>query len=210
MLALALGLRQGEALGIQWLDIDLGEGVLAIAGGAGHGPDTPTAVMARASRRSAGLLPRARPSQPRRGLDEVPRRSADSSACHRSSSSCSKLTASTRMKSTGMPAAPGAKPAGCSPRRPGEPINPRTDWSHWKYLLAGAGLRDSRLHDARHTAATVLLLLGVSQPAIMSIMGWSNPAMTQRYAHVVAPIRQEVAAQVGDLLWGPKALPPAN
>ncbi len=35
----------------------------------------------------------------------------------------------------------------------------------------------------------------------MNVMGWSNPAMTQRYAHVVGPIRQDVARQVGSLLW---------
>jgi integrase len=68
-------------------------------------------------------------------------------------------------------------------------------------LLREAGIRDGRLHDARHTAATVLLMLGVSQPTMMSIMGWSNPAMAQRYAHVVAPIRDDVARQVGGLLW---------
>ncbi len=32
-------------------------------------------------------------------------------------------------------------------------------------------------------------------------MGWSNPAMAQRYAYVVAPIRLDVARQVGGLLW---------
>ena len=82
----------------------------------------------------------------------------------------------------------------------GDPINPRTDWSHWKVLLQRAGIRDGRLHDARHTAATVLLMLGVSQTTMMSIMGWSNPAMAQRYAHVVAPIRDDVARQV-EGLW---------
>ena len=44
-------------------------------------------------------------------------------------------------------------------------------------------------------------MLGVSQTTMMSIMGWSNPAMAQRYAHVVAPIRDDVARQVGGLLW---------
>jgi integrase len=34
-------------------------------------------------------------------------------------------------------------------------------------LLAAAGVRDGRLHDARHTAATVLLLLGVPERAVM-------------------------------------------
>jgi integrase len=53
----------------------------------------------------------------------------------------------------------------------GEPINPNTDYHHWKRLLADAGLRDGRLHDARHTAATVLLLLGVPERAVMGLMG---------------------------------------
>ena len=35
----------------------------------------------------------------------------------------------------------------------------------------------------------------------MSVMGWSNPAMTQRYAHVVSPIRDDVAAKLASLLW---------
>jgi hypothetical protein len=40
--------------------------------------------------------------------------------------------------------------------RRGEPVNPSTDHGHWKRLLADAGLHTARLHDARHTAATVL------------------------------------------------------
>jgi integrase len=53
----------------------------------------------------------------------------------------------------------------------GGPLNPRTDWTDWKKLLTGAGVRDGRLHDARHTAATVLLLLGVPERAVMGVMG---------------------------------------
>jgi integrase len=33
----------------------------------------------------------------------------------------------------------------------GRPINPNTDYREWKRLLREAGLRDARLHDARHT-----------------------------------------------------------
>ena len=58
------------------------------------------------------------------------------------------------------------------------------------------------LHDARHTAATVLLVLGVPEWTVMCIMGWSTPAMAARYQHVIDPIRHVVAAQVGGLLWG--------
>ena len=43
---------------------------------------------------------------------------------------------------------------------------------------------------------------------MMNIMGWSNPATTQRYAHVIDPIRRDVADRIGGLLWGePEQLP---
>ena len=38
----------------------------------------------------------------------------------------------------------------------GRPLNPNTDYHEWKALLSEAGVHDGRLHDARHTAATVL------------------------------------------------------
>lgn len=76
-----------------------------------------------------------------------------------------------------------------------------TDHHEWKRLLKEAGLRESRLHDARHTAATVLLLLGVSERAVMGIMGWSNSAMAVRYQHITAAVRRDVAQQVDGLLW---------
>jgi integrase len=86
----------------------------------------------------------------------------------------------------------------------GEPVNPRTDYGEWKRLLTQAGVRDGRLHDARHTAATVLLLLGVPERAVMGIMGWSHSGMVSRYQHMTAPVRRDVAERVGVLLWDPK------
>ena len=83
----------------------------------------------------------------------------------------------------------------------GQPINLRTDNKHWKNLLTEAGVRDVRLHDARHTAATVLLLLGVPERAVMGIMGWSNSSMAARYQHLTAVIQDDIAARVGGLLW---------
>ena len=58
-----------------------------------------------------------------------------------------------------------------------------------------------RLHDARHTAATVLLVLGVPERTVMGIMGWSSTAMAARYQHVTDPIRRDVADRIGGLLW---------
>jgi integrase len=72
-----------------------------------------------------------------------------------------------------------------------------------KQLLTAAGVRDGRLHDARHTAATVLLLLGVPERAVMGVMGWSNSAMAARYQHMTSAIRRDVAQRVGGLLWRP-------
>lgn len=62
---------------------------------------------------------------------------------------------------------------------------------------------ERRLHDARHTAATVLLLLQIPDRTVMAIMGWSNTAMAARYQHIIAAIRRDVAIQVGGLLWEP-------
>lgn len=64
----------------------------------------------------------------------------------------------------------------------GKPIDPRRDHNEWKALLKEAEVREARLHDARHTAATTLLLLGVPERAVMDVMGWSNSAIVKRYA----------------------------
>ena len=83
----------------------------------------------------------------------------------------------------------------------GAPLNPRTDYTEWKRLLERAKVPERRLHDARHTAATVLLLLGVPERAVMGIMGWSSTAMAARYQHITSTIRSGIAKQVGSLLW---------
>jgi integrase len=60
----------------------------------------------------------------------------------------------------------------------------------------------ARLHDARHTAATGLLVLDVPKRTVMSIMGRSSASLAARYQHVTDPIRPEVANRVGALLFG--------
>jgi len=73
-------------------------------------------------------------------------------------------------------------------------------------LLERAGVPERRLHDARHTAATVTsLLLQIPDRTVMAIMGWSNTAMAARYQHIIAAIRRDVANSVGGLLWKPAA-----
>lgn len=56
----------------------------------------------------------------------------------------------------------------------GRPVHPAEDHKPWKALLRRDNVRDDRLHDARHTAAAVLLVLKVPLVAVMELMGWSD------------------------------------
>jgi len=47
----------------------------------------------------------------------------------------------------------------------GRPIDPRADNREWSELLEDANVRQARLHDARHTAATVLQMSGIASDA---------------------------------------------
>jgi len=48
-------------------------------------------------------------------------------------------------------------------------------------------------------------LLGVPERTVMGVMGWSSTSMAARYQHVTDPIRRDVAARMGDLLWSSEA-----
>ena len=81
-------------------------------------------------------------------------------------------------------------------------IDPHADYRDWKQILREAGVREVRLHDARHTAATLLLLQGVDIRTVMAIMGWTELATAQRYVHAVDELRHEAARRMGTTLWG--------
>lgn len=201
--ALALGLRQGEALGLQWGDVDIDNRSLAIRRNRLR-PKYEHGCQGSCGRLHAGYCPQRRQIRPDtdttksragRRFVGLPDPLCQLLRQHRARQNEERLAAGDLWVDGGWVFA----------SETGAPINPRTDWAHWKRLLADAGVRDSRLHDARHTAATVLLLLGVNETTMMSVMGWSNPAMTQRYAHVVGSIKQDVATRLGGLLWGSDA-----
>lgn len=93
----------------------------------------------------------------------------------------------------------------------GEPLNPNTDHHEWKDLLKAAGLRAGRLHDARHTAATVLLILGVPDTVVDAIMGWEpgkSARMRRRYQHLTNRVLTDTADKIGGLLWPLPEEPP--
>ena len=88
----------------------------------------------------------------------------------------------------------------CQPN--GRPIGNHADWDEWRTLLQEAGIRQVRVHDARHTAATLLLAQGVDQRVVMEILGHSQISMTSRYAHVLPQVMTDAAERIGRALWG--------
>jgi len=179
--ALALGLRQGEALALRWEDIDLDSGTLTVKRsmqrlvGKGLVFDEP---KSRAGRRAI-MLPN--------GLRDALR-------AHRAAQLEERLAAGSEWQENGLLFA----------QVNGRPIDPGSDWKSWKALLALAGVRDARLHDARHTAATLLLQQGVPARVAMQILGHSQISLTLgTYSHVVPELAQEAADRIDRVLWAP-------
>jgi integrase len=54
----------------------------------------------------------------------------------------------------------------------------------WRRLRATAGLPDVRIHDLRHSFASVAVAAGMSLPMIGKLLGHTQPATTARYAHL--------------------------
>jgi integrase len=67
-------------------------------------------------------------------------------------------------------------------------------------LLKDAGLPDVRFHDLRHSAATILLSMGVPAKVVQEILGHSQISMTMDiYSHVLPDMQQEAMAKMNDL-----------
>jgi integrase len=94
----------------------------------------------------------------------------------------------------------------------GQPIDPRADHRAWEKLLERAGVDDSRLHAARHTAATFMLGSGTDIRVVQAILGHSRITVTEGYVDVARELKRQavdkVAAalmdgQIATLLQGP-------
>lgn len=68
--------------------------------------------------------------------------------------------------------------------------NPRTGKPYNDFQVsfsrarAAVGINDVRIHDLRHTYASLLIQNGVSLYEVQKLLGHSSPNMTQRYAHL--------------------------
>lgn len=157
---LALGLRRGEALGLRWDDLDWEAGtvqvrrqVQVIAGKLVISAYTKTDAGQRVLTVAPQLLARLR--------------------AHQQNQEEERTLLGTGWKDHGL----------IFPGETGAPINPPNLHRHYHILLACAGLGDVRIHDLRHTCAT---LLGerTSDRVIGAILGHTPGTVTAGYAKV--------------------------
>jgi integrase len=86
----------------------------------------------------------------------------------------------------------------------GKPLRPNTVSRAWPMLAARAGLKVIRLHDARHSHASLMLKQGVHPKIVQERLGHASIQITlDTYSHV-APGLQEAAAESFDKLVSPK------
>jgi integrase len=73
-------------------------------------------------------------------------------------------------------------------------INLRKPWGR---IRAKADLPDVRIHDLRHSFASVAVAGGLSLPTIGALLGHSQPATTHRYAHLAGDPLREATNLIG-------------
>ena len=82
-----------------------------------------------------------------------------------------------------------------------EDERPRSDLKKpWKAISKRAGLKGVRIHDLRHTHASVGAGAGLGLPIIGKLLGHTQPATTQRYAHLDNDPLKKAAEHIGTRL----------
>jgi integrase len=173
--ALAVGLRQGEALGLKWEDISFSRRTLTVR---------------RALQRAAGKLVFVEPKSAT-SRRTIPLPTVVIDALHRH-----------RERQGERRHRPGPPWGGLVfTSNVGTPIDTRNLVRSYKALLRKARLSpEIRFHDLRHSCASLLLAQGISPRTIMETLGHSQIGLTlNTYAHVV-PSMQRDAADVMDRL----------
>jgi integrase len=170
-IALLCGLRQGEALGLRWQDVDLVNGVLEVRNQIQmiDGELQLTGLKTERSRRSLVLTSG----------------SLESLKAHREIVTQMSFVYGIDWQENDL----------VFPSPDGSPKQSTLDFNDWKRALRLCGIKPRRLHDARHTAATLMYGQGVGIEVISRALGHSSSAITSKlYVHsAIAPLR--VAAE---------------
>jgi integrase len=197
-----LGLRQGEALGLRWDDVDLDAGELRIRHTLtwlpwrhGCAPGESEATCGRRpgscpQRYGGGAHLGPPKSKAGRRTLAVPPPVVAELREQRRRQAAERLAAGPLWNERGFVVT----------NRTGGPLYRGTDTEDWLDLVKAAGVRRLRLHDCRHSAATALLVLGADARVLMATMGWTSMSLVQRYTHMVPELRRDVALRQS-ALW---------
>jgi integrase len=175
--AVALGLRRGEALALRWADVDLDKGSLTV----------------RASLQRVGgqlQLVETKTERSRRTI-ALPRAAVTALRAHRVRQLEERLAAGENWQDTGMVFTSSI----------GTMIDPRNVNRQFGKALSQAGLPHTRFHDLRHTCASLLLVQGVHPRVVMEILGHSKISVTMdTYSHVIPTLQRDAADRMDALL----------
>ncbi|MFF3557102.1 tyrosine recombinase XerC [Streptomyces tsukubensis] len=176
VLAVALGLRRGEVLGLRWADIDLDRRTLT--------------VRNQLQRVQKELYEDSTKNRRTRAIP-IPLM-------------CVAPLRWQRLRQTAQRVAAGKSWQGSDhvfTTRTGRPIEPRNLSRSFERISDDAGLPRIRLHDARHGCATLLFAAGVPARVVMEILGHSQIAVTMNiYTHVSDDTRREAMGHMDRLL----------
>lgn len=174
--AVALGLRQGEILALQWDDVDF---------------KAKTLTVRRTVQRVEGKLvfsdPKTEKSRRTLPLPEV---LAEALKQHHQLQKAERLLSKFWQDHNLI-----------FPSSIGTPMESRNLVRDFHELLVKAELPPMRFHDLRHTAATLMLLQGVDMRRVMAMLGHSQIALTANtYSHVMTEMLRDAADKMDDLL----------
>ena len=182
--ALALGLRIGEALGLSWQDVDLDTGHVTVRQQLQKLSKEPPRLVAPKS--DAGRRTVVAPAVVLDALRQL-----------RQQQRRDRLRAGARWRPL----------AGMDDlvftSRTGHPLHPASVRRDFLALLTRGGLPARRLHDLRHSCATLLLAQGVQPRVVASALGHTDVRLTlQTYAHVLPDLQRDAAQKMQQALTG--------
>ena len=177
--ALAIGLRQGEALGLRWEDVDL---------------DTATLHVRHGLQRLDGKLTLVAPKTQRsRRTVMLPAVAVKSLRAHRERQAHERVLAAQLWREADF--------VFTTPL--GGPLDGNNVTHAFQRVLKSADLPHQRFHDLRHACASLLLVQGVSPRVVMEVLGHSQVTLTlNTYSHVMPSLQREAADQMDAALGG--------
>jgi integrase len=88
-------------------------------------------------------------------------------------------------------------------RQDGSPINPNAVTLAFRRILNKAGLKGIRIHDLRHTHATLMLKAGIHPKVVSERLGHATVAFTlDTYSHVLPGLQEEAAEKFDAIFEG--------